>query len=83
MKIPWLIKGLSKMHDRTTFDCGETELNDYLKKFARQNASNSVSKTSSKLVAVSAMKPEIILGFYSMSATSIDIETLPSDIYKK
>jgi GNAT superfamily N-acetyltransferase len=76
--IQWPIEELTKRHLRTTFDCGEPALNDYLKKFALQNAKNNVSKT---FVVVS---PEAkVLGFYSLSAANIDVESLPSDIRKK
>jgi len=58
--------------------CGEPALNDYLKKFALQNAKNNVSKT---FVVVS---PDAkFLGFYSLSAANINVESLPSDIRKK
>ncbi|EDN67804.1 GCN5-related N-acetyltransferase [Beggiatoa sp. PS] len=75
-----LKKELTKKHTRTTFDCGESTLNDYLKKFALQNAKNNVSKT---FVVVSPNTLENILGFYSLSAANIDVESLPLDIRKK
>jgi Holliday junction resolvase RusA-like endonuclease len=37
-KFEWVLEPISKKHDR--FDCTEPDLNNYLKKFARQNAQN-------------------------------------------
>jgi hypothetical protein len=78
--VQWFVEELAKKHARTAFDCGEPALNDYLKKFALQNAKNNVSKT---FVVVSPDTSENILGFYSLSAANINVESLPLDIQKK
>ena len=33
----WEEAPIGKAHDRAAFDCGEPDLNDYLKRYARQN----------------------------------------------
>jgi hypothetical protein len=33
----WEETPLSKHHDRAAFDCGDTDLNVYLQRYARQN----------------------------------------------
>jgi GNAT superfamily N-acetyltransferase len=76
----WRVEALSKKHERGTFDSGELALNDYLKKFALQNAKNNVSKT---FVVVAVEKPTSILGFYTLSAASLDVETLPQEFRRK
>jgi len=78
--LEWLLETISKKHDRSRFDCGEPDLNNYLKKFARQNAQNNISQT---FVVVSHKDSKKILGFYSFNAGSIEFNTLPQDIYKK
>ena len=80
MNAEWVIVPLHKQHNRTQFDCGELELNTYLQKFARQNDENYLSKT---FVAVSLDQPEEVIGFYSLSAGSIEFDTLPANLYKK
>jgi hypothetical protein len=59
-----VIELLTRRHDRQSFDCGVSGLNDFLKKHARQNAEDDVSRT---FVAVfpPAMR---VLGFYSICA---------------
>jgi GNAT superfamily N-acetyltransferase len=80
MSPEWVIVPLHKQHNRTQFDCGESELNAYLQKFARQNDENYLSKT---FVAVSSDQPEEVIGFYSLSAGSIEFDTLPVGLYKR
>ena len=38
-------KPLSKLHDRTDFDCEVEPLNDYLKKYALQNQKKDAART--------------------------------------
>lgn len=44
-RIDWHEESISKEHDRDSFDCGDRELNSYLKKFARQNHESCGAKT--------------------------------------
>ncbi len=80
MSTEWVIVPLHKQHNRTHFDCGEPELNTYLQKFARQNDENYLGKT---FVATALEQPEEITGFYSLSAGSIEFNTLPASFHKK
>jgi len=73
----WVLEILIKKHDRSNFDCGEPDLNQYLKKFARQNIEKNLSKTF-----VAIVPPNKIIGFYSFSAGSVGFETLPQELYK-
>lgn len=65
----WREAPIGKQHDRAAFDCGDTDLNTYLQRFARQNHESGGAKT---FVAVTAQDPSHILGFYSLSPASID-----------
>ncbi len=60
-------------HNRTAFDCGVVELNEYLKRFADQHRRKGISTT---WVLVDAAASAEILGYYSLSAAQVDAETL-------
>lgn len=65
------IEPLAAHHSRRTFACGEVELDQYLRRFARQHATANVSRTF--VVADGAM----ILGFYSLAMAAILKDQLP------
>jgi GNAT superfamily N-acetyltransferase len=71
----WIITSLDKKcHNRADFDCGEPALNEYLQKFASQNAAQNISRTM-----VSATNPQKIWGFYTLTVGQIDFESLPAN----
>ena len=72
MPVDWRVEPLQRDHDRSRFDCGEPELDDYLARFARQNHESGVTRT---FVAVRAAEPTRILGYYSLAVGSIDKRT--------
>ncbi len=72
------IQPISRHVDLTTFDCGTQALNDYLRKYARQNHDRNIGKT----FLVLDKEGKKILGYYTASASEIDTETLP-EIYSK
>ena len=43
--LPEAIEALDAHHDRRSFSCGDSELDGYLKRFARQHAAAKVSRT--------------------------------------
>lgn len=67
-------------HDREGFDCGSAELNDYLKKTARQHVEKGLSKT---FVLVDDGAPERILGFLTLAVCEVQAQTLPPKLAKK
>ena len=70
---------VAKQHQRDAFDCGEESLNDYLKRFARQNTTSGVSKTY-----VAIEPPSLrVAGYYSIATGSIQFEALPAEARKK
>jgi len=77
----WIMTPLEKKHhNRTHFDCGESALNEYLHKFASQNAAQDISRT---FVMVSTIESQTILGFYTLNVGQIDFESLPPHLTKK
>ncbi|MEK6754919.1 MAG: GNAT family N-acetyltransferase [Bacteroidota bacterium] len=66
------IEPLAKKHDRGAFSCGVAELDEYLRRFARQHADANVSRT---YVAADGVA---IHGFYSLAMSGIRKENLPA-----
>ena len=71
---PWREEPIGRQHDRQAFDCSDTALNDYLRRFARQNHESGGAKT---FVAVTPGAPARVLGFYSLSPASIAYARTP------
>jgi GNAT superfamily N-acetyltransferase len=65
----WREEPIAKRHDRASFDCGDDDLNGYLKRYARQNHESGGAKT---FVAISAEDGASVLGYYSLSPASIE-----------
>ena len=61
---------------RDNFDCGVTELNEYLLQYAKQNHNKGIAKT---WVAISEQKNGEVAGYYSISMASLQRESLPSN----
>ncbi len=66
------IEPLATHHDRRSFSCGVSQLDEYLRRFARQHAETHVSRT---YVAVDG---PAIRGFYSLAMSGIRKENLPT-----
>lgn len=60
--------------NRENFDCGVPELNDYLKKYARQNERRGIAKT---FVAIPEEGSGEVAGYYSVSMAEIHCDSLP------
>ena len=60
-----------------SFDCGEEQLNNYLKYYAKQNEDKGLGRT------FVLIEKEEIYGFYTLSSASIKFEELPDDLKKK
>lgn len=71
---------LTGTHNRQNFDCGRTELNNWLKQVARQHQDKGLSKT---FVAVQDEEPTRICGFYALTLAEIDRRFLPDTYQKK
>jgi GNAT superfamily N-acetyltransferase len=76
----WREEPIGRQHDRTGFDCGSPELNDYLQRYARQNHESGGAKT---FVAVPPDEPACILGYYAISPGSVEFARVPAAITRK
>lgn len=70
----WREEAIGKHHDRAGFDCASEALNDYLRRFARQNHESGGAKA---FVAVPHDDGRRILGFYTLSPASIEFARTP------
>lgn len=73
--IDWDESPLGKHHDRAAFDCGDDDLNAYLKRYARQNHDSGGAKC---FIAAPRGNPAQILGFYTLSPASLEFARAPS-----
>lgn len=76
---PEHIGPLEKAHDRKSFDCGNEDLNRYLREQARQDAEKRVA---APFVLTQPGAPKV-LGFYTLSSSIIPAGELPADLMKR
>jgi GNAT superfamily N-acetyltransferase len=75
----WDFVAIHKKYQREHFDCGYSTLNDYLKKYAKQNHEKGIAKT---FVAADKSESLKIDGFYTVSTSTIEFESLPESAKK-
>ncbi len=75
----WEFVAIAKKHQRELFDCGNSVLNDYLKRYARQNHERGVAKA---IVAVPTDSLRIN-GYYTLSSSLIEYASLPTVFQRK
>jgi GNAT superfamily N-acetyltransferase len=63
------IELLTGRHNRTTFECGEPSLNDWLGRMALQQQDKNYARTR---VVVDETSPSKVLGYYTLLAHEID-----------
>ena len=73
------IEPLGKKHDRVVFSCGIDVLDTYLKKRASQETKKKIATT---FVMVESQTSAVI-GYYTLSATSILLADLPGETARK
>jgi GNAT superfamily N-acetyltransferase len=76
MTQPFIIEPLTASHNREWFDCGEESLNNFLKRFARQNNEKGLGRT---YVAVKIGEPRIY-GYYTISSGALSFEMIPEKL---
>lgn len=71
----WHEEAIDKQHDRNGFDCGQPELNQFLRMHARQSHERGAAKT---FLAIDDAKPTKVLGYYSLSPASVEYARTPN-----
>lgn len=74
----WNFLSIDKKYQKDSFNCGYAVLNDYLKKYARQNHNKGIAKT---FVAIST-SGRLIDGYYTVNSSVIEYESMP-DSFKR
>jgi GNAT superfamily N-acetyltransferase len=76
---PYLIEPLASHHDRAAFACGEPSLDGYL----RTQAGQDVKRDLAACYVLHERDTPAILGYYTLSASSVELPALPPEIAKK
>ncbi len=74
MAVKWRESPIQKVHNRKLFNCGESALNEYLLRFARQNHMSGGAKT---FVATPADAENPVLGYYTLCPASLHYARTP------
>jgi len=74
----WILERIHKHHDRKSFSCGKSELDTYLRHFARQNDEHGIGCT---YVAVQS-NSNTVAGYFTLSTASIEFVNLPKHLAK-
>lgn len=69
---------ISKLHNKTQFDCGDTNLNIFLQKYALQNDKNNSSKT----YVSTYKKTKNIIGYYTLAYGSVSHAEATEEVKK-
>jgi GNAT superfamily N-acetyltransferase len=77
--VPENVCPLEKSHDRKSFDCGNEDLNRYLREQARQDAEKRVAAP----FIFTQPNSSSVLGFYTLSASIISVNELPPELMKR
>lgn len=75
-----VIEPLGSTHDRQGFQCGNESLDTYLKRQASQDIKRRICRV---YVAIDPAKPASILGFYTLSTSTIELSSLPESQARK
>lgn len=75
----FVIEALRKDHERASFRCGSAPLDEFLSRYARQNAEAGLART---FVAVAPPSPRVV-GYYSLAASSLQFSTVPDELRRR
>jgi GNAT superfamily N-acetyltransferase len=76
--VSWREEPIAKAHPREPFDCGDAELNSWLRRFARQNHESGGAKT---FLAIDDADGRV-LGFYSLAPAVAAWDQTPESLRK-
>ncbi len=70
------IERLNREHKVETFDCGQAELNEWMRRYALQNASSGSAQTYVGLVE------DVVIGYYSLTVGHVEFGEAPERLRK-
>jgi ribosomal protein S18 acetylase RimI-like enzyme len=73
-----VIEPLGKRHDRTSFSCGQTDLDDWFHRRASQDERRNIAR-----VFVASDDSLGVIGFYSLSSFALSLTDVPDEIARK
>jgi GNAT superfamily N-acetyltransferase len=73
------IEELNRSHNRDEFNCGYDSLNNYIKKQANQD----IKRNLAACYVLFQPESKIVIGYYTLSANSIDRNILPLNLSKR
>jgi GNAT superfamily N-acetyltransferase len=74
-----IIEKLNKDHKKSDFDCGNEQLNQYIRKQAKQD----VNRDLSICYVLNEATERSVIGFYTLSGNSIDRNDFPAELISK
>jgi len=74
-----VVEPLGGRHERATFSCGVAELDRYLMRGAGQD----VRRRIARVFVCTAEGSDAVIGFYTLSAISVDVGSLPERLARK
>lgn len=74
------LRRIQKTHNRAAFDCGKEELNQFLRKSARQNDEKGHART---YCLVDDAAPSIVLGYVTLCTSAVRFESVPEEVQKR
>jgi GNAT superfamily N-acetyltransferase len=77
--VDFRIEPLDKHHDRAAFGCGNEQLDRYLHSTATQDRKRNIAIP----YVVFDLERQKIIGYYTLSMSAIDLESLPLGVAKK
>ena len=75
-----VIEPLNRTHDRTGFQCDVEALDRYLKKQSKQDVKRRISRV---FVAAKPDNPKAVIGYYTLSTLSIELNQIPEKLVRK
>ncbi len=75
-----VIEPLNRTHDRKGFQCGVEALDRYLNEQAKQDIKRRISRV---FVATKPDNPQALIGYYTLSTLSIELNQLPEKLARK
>jgi len=78
---PLLIRRLAKGDEASQFNCGDRELNDYLRRYALTNRAAGTAQTF-VAVPTDSTVPQVVVGYYTLSSSTIERSSAPERLTK-